>query len=237
MHSRRLSSAVTALGEGRILVAGGVVDSQPVRSAETYQASTNSWSSVSDMGTARARFALVGVAKGVVLAAGSYNLGATTASAELFSDSNGTWWQVQPMLRSRGAQGAAVLPNGTAMMIGGWSSGAITSSVEAFGKVRAPGPLYLQPIDLVPLVEAASELPGHAGNGMIAKLYAAQAKYDNSSFAVCANIMDAFLHQVRAMWQSGHMTSGHAAAIYEAYTSVMQGIGAIPEPPPSGLGT
>jgi hypothetical protein len=139
------------------------------------------------------------------------------------------------MLHSRGAQGHAVLSDGKAMMIGGWSDGTITASVESLGKVTKPEPQYCQPIDLVPLVEASNELPGQAGNGLLAKLYAAQARYDNSSFDVCANVMDAFIHQVRAMWQSGHMTDEHAAEVYDAYASVMTCIGASAEPPPAGL--
>jgi len=87
------------------------------------------------------------------------------------------------------------------------------------------------PIDLVPLVRACKELPGNSANGLIAKLQAAQAKYDLKEFAVCINIMNAFYNQVRAFSISGHMTEQHVEALYSGYASVLSYIGGTPLPP------
>ena len=236
MNAKRYGSGAAPLADGRILVAGGAVNDVPIKSAEVYDPVANSWSAVPNMGVARARFSLVSISPGMLLAAGSFSQSATTPSSEMFSSSNSTWWPAPSMTRSRGAHGYAVLSNGTALVIGGWSGSAVTSTVEAFGRIPGPAPKYCQPIDLLPLVEAATELPGQSGNGLAAKLYAAQARYDNQSFDVCANVMDAFMNQVEALLKSGHMTLEHAAEIYDAYASVMQCIGAVPHPPAPGIG-
>ncbi len=98
-------------------------------------------------------------------------------------------------------------------------------------RLRLRSGLPAQPIDLVPFVEAAIELPGNSAGGLIAKLFAAQEKYDAGNFSVCLNIMHAFYNQVRAFAHNGHMTRAHATAIYEGYVSVLDCIGGSPDPP------
>ncbi len=237
MMSLRYNSPSATLDDGRILVAGGLVNANPIISAEIFNPSTSAWSGVSNMRLARASFSLTSTPIGV-LAAGSYSKLGTTNSTELFHPGNSTWSPAEPMNKSRGAQGYAVVPGGSVFEIGGWSNGAITSSVEVFGPVapippppNPPPPKPHMPIDLVPLVLACKELPGHSANGLIAKLMAAQAKYDKKDFAVCINIMNAFYNQVRAFDHSGHMTEKHVDALYSGYASVVSYIGGTPQPP------
>jgi len=87
------------------------------------------------------------------------------------------------------------------------------------------------PIELVPLVLACKELPGNSAYGLIAKLMAAQAKYDLRDFAVCIHIMNAFYNQVKAFDNSGQMTEQHVETLYSGYASVLSYIGGIPLPP------
>lgn len=239
MRSVRYGSASTTLTDGRILVAGGLINANPISSAEIFNPSTASWSIVPSMKLARASFSLTLVSNGV-LAAGSYSRLGTTNSTELFHPGNSTWSVAEPMNKSRGGQGYAVATDGSVFEIGGWSDGVITSSVEVFGPTApvppppkpppTPKPIC-KPIDLVPLVLECKELPGHSGNGLLAKLRAAQAKYDRGDFATCQNIMNAFYHQVRAFHNGGHMTEQHVALLYSGYASVVECMGGTPLAP------
>jgi hypothetical protein len=152
-------------------------------------------------------------------------------TTEVYYPSNMTWADSQQMIHSRGGHGYAALSNGTVFVISGWSDGKLTTSVEAFAAPPIQKPKYCRPIDLVPLVQAATELPGHSGNGLIAKLRAAQAHYDNASLEVCLNVMNAFYNQVKAFAQSGHLIEEHAVALYDGYASVVTCIGGIPRAP------
>jgi hypothetical protein len=122
-------------------------------------------------------------------------------------------------------------PEGSALVFGGYSGASLTPTVEVFADVPPEKPSYCQPIDLLPLVLGLDELPGESQLGLIAKLLAAQAKFEAGDLETCINIMDAFYHQVKAFAQNGHMTPDHAAAIYDAYASVLTCIGGTPVPP------
>jgi len=117
-------------------------------------------------------------------------------------------------------------------VIGGKSGATVTSSVETFSQTKVKPPQRLcRPIDLVPLVLAAEELPGNSAHGLIAKLKAAQAQYDDGDYGTCLNIMHAFYNQVRAFASNGHMERAHANAIYDGYVSVVECLGGTPLPP------
>ncbi len=235
MKSVRFSASSVVLPDGRILVAGGIVNTNPVSSAEIFSPATSSWTAAQSMHVARASFSLT-VVPGGVMAAGSYSRLGTTNSTEVFHPGNSTWSVGESMHRSRGAQGDAGVPGGSVFEIGGWSGASITSSVEVFGPAAPipppkPPPKLLEPIDLVPLVLACKELPGRSSFGLIAKLMAAQAKFELKDFDVCANKMNAFYHQVSGLDNAGKLTDSHVDMLYTAYASVMKNIGESPLPP------
>jgi hypothetical protein len=231
MSVKRYYAASATLDDGKVLVAGGLLTGSPLRSAEIYDYTTNSWTSAGNMSVARSSFSLTRINSGAVMAAGSYSNQGTTRTTEMFIPSNMTWVSSQPMNHSRGGHGSAVLSNGTVFLISGWSDGTLTTTVEAFAAPPIKKPKYCMPIDLVPLVQAATELPGQSGNGLIAKLYAAQAQYDNASLEVCLNVMNAFFNQFKAFAQNGHLLEEHAVALYDGYSSVVTCIGGIPRAP------
>jgi len=231
MHSKRSKAGSALLGDGRVLVAGGLSGDTPQRSAEVYDPEANSWSDAGNMSVARASFSLTMLRTGELLAAGSYSKLGTTPSCDLFSPSNSTWFVSESMNWSRGAHGHIVSSCGFVFVIGGLSGSTVTATVEVYATVPVEPPQYCMPIDIIPLVLECDELPGHSQLGLIAKLYSAQAKYDIQDYETCLEIMDAFYHQVRAFAQSGHMTPEHAAAIYDAYASVVTCIGGTPLPP------
>jgi len=233
MTSPATNAAAAMLGD-TVVAAGGMAGGYPSNRSETYDYAKNTWSAAGNMLEPRARFTLTPVPGGGLLAAGSYANGESKATCELFDPGRGAWTAAPAMNLSRGEHAAAALPSGAVLMMGGRSKGAITPSVEMFYERPAVPQRPCMPIDLVPLVRAATELPGNSSHGLIAKLLAAQAQYDDDNFTVCANLMDAFYNQVRAFASNGHMTRAHADAIYDGYASVMLCIGARPKPPLEG---
>ncbi len=233
MKAVRYSCGAVMLNDGKVLIAGGLASGSPTRSSEEYDPTTNSWVSSAEMTTARASFSLTRLGSGAVLAAGSYSSTGTTASSELFHPSNSTWSPAQSMKVSRGAQGYAVFAAGDATyVIGGRSGSSLTASVEVYSPKPIEKPKYCQPIDLIPLVLAASgDLPGQSERGLIAKLYAAQDHYDKGDMTECLNVMNAFYNQLRAFVQSMHLTHAHAVMIYDGYASVVTCIGGVPQLP------
>jgi len=231
MLSQRSYSSSVMVG-GKVLVAGGIVDNKLVNSSEMFDPATSSWSEVGSMSTARARFSLTLLPNGDLLAAGSQESSSTTASCEVFHPELLSWKPSLPMNISRGAHGHAVTSDGATYVIGGISGTTATSAVEVFARSPIKPPQRpCMPIDLVPLVQAATELPGNSANALIAKLKAAQAQYDGGEFNTCLNIMNAFYNQVSAFARNGHMSHDHAKSIYDGYVSVVECLGGEPLPP------
>ena len=216
---------------GGILVAGGIVTDTPMNTSEMFSPTTNSWMAMGNMNSARAKISVEPLPNGDLLTEGSSSKLGTTATSEIFHPETSLWQEADPMRTARGAYGAATLPDGAVIVLGGKSGAGTTSSVEIYSPVSYEPEEPLQPIDLVPFVKAATELPGNSSDGLIAKLVAAQAKYDSSDFRVCLNIMHAFYNQVRAFASNEHMTRAHATAIYEGYVSVIKGMGGTPDTP------
>jgi len=231
MTSQRYGAAATTLSNGKILVAGGSAAEALLNTSEIYDPISSSWTRVGNMSDARSGFSLSALPNGAAIAAGSWSSAGSTNSTDLFDPATSSWTTGDPLSRSRGAHGSAMLSGGRVMVIGGRVNGLISSSVEILSAtpVEPSGPCM--PIELVPLVQAAEELPGNSSNGLIAKLISAQKQYDLGNFSVCLNIMHAFYNQFRAFAHNGHMDRGHAAALYEGYVSVVECIGGVPEPP------
>lgn len=231
MLSQRTYSSSARIAD-KVLVAGGMVNNRLVNTSELYDPATNSWSWVGNLSSARARFSLTPLANGDLLAAGSQGASDTKSSCEIFHPELLSWRPGISMNVSRGSHGYAVTSGGATYVIGGKSGTTITSSVEFFARTNVKPPQRpCMPIDLVPLVLAATELPGNSSNGLIAKLEAAQAQYDDRDLDTCINIMNAFYNQVRAFARNGHMTHAHASAIYDGYVSVVECLGGEPLPP------
>jgi hypothetical protein len=231
MISQRIYSSSALVG-GKVVSAGGLVGNNLVNSTEMFDPATNSWKAVGNMHSARARFSLTPLPNGDLLAAGSQGTSGTSASCEVFHPETGSWQTSPPMNVSRGAHGSAVVSGGATYVIGGKSVGTVSASVEVFAKTSIKPPAKpMQPIDLVPFVLAADELPGNSTNGLVAKLKAAQSHYEDGEFEVCLNEMTAFYNQVRAFARNGHMEPAHASAIYDGYVSVVEGMGGDPLPP------
>ncbi len=231
MRDQRSYSSSAMIG-GKVLVAGGMVNNRLVNTSELYDPAANSWSWVGNMSSARARFSLTPLVNGDLLAAGSQGASDTRSSSEIFHPELLSWRPGMSMNVSRGSHGYAVTSGGATYVIGGKSGSTVTPSVEFFARTNVKPPQRpCMPIDLVPFVEAATELSGNSAHGLIAKLEAAQAKYEEHDFGTSINIMNAFYNQVRAFARNGHMDRDHASAIYDGYASVVECLGGEPLPP------
>ena len=87
---RPLAHTATLLGNGKVLVAGGVSSSGYLASAELYDPATNTWSAAPSMNSARYRCAATLLPTGKVLVAGGFFQG-ITATAELYDPVTNAW--------------------------------------------------------------------------------------------------------------------------------------------------
>ena len=232
MNEKRYGAGSIELVDGGILAAGGMVDSTTLQSTEIYDPSSNSWSPAAPMIHPRAHFSLNQLSNGSVLAAGSWDSMGISGTSEVFLPDSGEWAEVGNMNHPRGAHGSASLPGGRVLVMGGVTDSTATATAELYaGKSIGPPSGLCMPKDIIPLVIAiVHELPGYSANGLIAKLLAAQAQYDDVNNATCLEILDAFYNQVRAFHQSGHLSDSGTTLLYAGYSQVVECIGGVPQP-------
>ena len=88
MLAERHNHISVLLGNGKVLVAGGVGDinktTVSLAEAELYDSASNSWSTTGSLNTGRAEFTATVLGSGQVLAAGGLGNLSTLASAELY---------------------------------------------------------------------------------------------------------------------------------------------------------
>jgi Ca2+-binding RTX toxin-like protein len=138
MATGRTGHTATALGTGKVLVAGGSDCSAAVASAEVYNPVTRAWSATGTMTTARWGHTATLLGNGKTLVAGGGNTTGTVrlASAELYDPATGAWTRTGNMTTKRweGAT-ATLLGNGKVLVAGGCcdpASGADLASAELY---------------------------------------------------------------------------------------------------------
>jgi hypothetical protein len=144
MTTGRYEPTMTVLGDGRVLVAGGVGDvagksGTSLASAEIYDPANKSWSDGGTMSAARsgatATLLASGAHKGDVLVAGGYdNATGEVSSAQLFDPSDDSWSATGSLTDARDAATATALPNGDVLVAGGDNgAGGALASAEVYG--------------------------------------------------------------------------------------------------------
>jgi WD40 repeat protein len=125
--SRRVHTA-TLLPNGKVLVAGGLGNTNRLGSAELYDPASGTWSQTGSLGTARSGHTATLLQGGKVLVAGS-------AGAELYNPSSGTWITTGSLVTSRGEHTATLLSDGAVLVAGGRKSDyGLLASAELYGK-------------------------------------------------------------------------------------------------------
>jgi N-acetylneuraminic acid mutarotase len=84
MSAARYQHTATLLGNGKVVVAGGISDSGALSSAELYDSPSNTWSPAASMSTSRSLQTATLLANGKVLVAGGNGTGTRLSSAELY---------------------------------------------------------------------------------------------------------------------------------------------------------
>ncbi len=124
MVSPHSSHTATLLPDGRVLIAGGLVndrlDGRASALAELYDPDRGTWAATGKMRQARWNHTATLLANGKVLVAGGYDDGRQLlGSAELYDPDSGRWIPTGPMTTGRGGHTATLLSNGTVLVTGG----------------------------------------------------------------------------------------------------------------------
>ncbi len=121
MTEARSGQTATLLPDGRVLVAGGRIGSNPglsANSAELYDPGSGTWSATGSMHDGRDSHTATLLQNGTVLVAGGMEN--QLATAELYDPSSGTWTATAgSQLAAGGGHTATLLPNGKVLVVGG----------------------------------------------------------------------------------------------------------------------
>ncbi len=121
MAQEREFFTLVALGDGRILAAGGTdIQLEPPKGTEVRDPQTGEWSAAGKMTTGRERGAAVLLADGRVLYTGGKNKNLRDqASTEIFDPDTGEWTEAAPMNQARSIHTATTLADGRVLVTGG----------------------------------------------------------------------------------------------------------------------
>ena len=125
----RAEQTATLLPDGRVLVAGGVVDGAPA-SAELYDPATGTWTATGKMTEARHGHTATLLRDGTVLVAGGSDR--DHATAELYDPRSGTWTATGSMATKRRYHTATLLPDGMVLVAGDYAGDAFSNSAELY---------------------------------------------------------------------------------------------------------
>jgi N-acetylneuraminic acid mutarotase len=138
MSTTRYGHTATLLKDGRVLVAGGA--STPVgalsdapggsilSSAEGYDSSSNTWSSVGAMAASRFHHTATLLKDGRVLVAGGMGGSGALNSSELFDPTTNAWQAGPAMNAARARHTATLLADGRVLVVGGEGGNPLSSA-------------------------------------------------------------------------------------------------------------
>jgi hypothetical protein len=134
----RTFHSATALPDGRVLVAGGTLDTgERVGEAEVYDPDVNEWSPAGDLNDPRIAHAATLLPSGRVMVAGG--LGSDRlATVEVWEPTTGAWELVPGMTSPRYDFRAVTLPTGAALLVGGTDGITYKDTVEIHDGQETP---------------------------------------------------------------------------------------------------
>jgi WD40 repeat protein len=129
MTTARVGHTATLLPSGKVLVAGGVGDSNALVSAELYDPANGIWTATGSLATGRSNHTATFLPNGMVLVVGGYGVG----SAELYNPASETWTATaSPLAAERSSATATLLPSHKVVVAGGAGSGGYLMSAELY---------------------------------------------------------------------------------------------------------
>jgi hypothetical protein len=142
LASARIETAAVLLGNGKVLIVGGLDTkaAMVLASAELYDPASRTFSSTGALSVPRAFFGMALLTGGKVLVAGGVDgSGKPLASTELYDPVAGTWSPAGNMSSARAAHTAVPLSDGRAIVYGGWSQLAgYAKNTASVGYTAAP---------------------------------------------------------------------------------------------------
>jgi large repetitive protein len=141
MSTPRSHYTATLLNNGKVLVAGGIVDTSgtSTSSAELFDLSTGTWTPTGSMSVVRSDHTATLLANGKVLVAGGGNENVNSfPNAEIYDPLTGHWSNTGSMTRAHVFHTATLLPSGQVLVAGGQSLTNDTSVVVATAELYDP---------------------------------------------------------------------------------------------------
>lgn len=145
MTVARADHTTTLLNDGRVLIAGGFnmdTDFAVLASAEIFNPTTNTFTSISNMTTLRTSYAATLLSDGRVLITGGSSNTAILNSTEIFDPVTNTFSPANNLNSKRFSHTADILPDGRVLIAGGFG-GLDSKSTEIFNPQTgtfSPGP-------------------------------------------------------------------------------------------------
>lgn len=115
------------LNDGRVLIAGGGLSGNPIRTAELYDPPTDAFRPAAPMNEGRSGARAKLLQDGRVLVAGS-----SGNTAEVYDPASDSWTPTGPMLHSRQQMEAVLLLDGRVLVVGGVVGNAVSATAEIF---------------------------------------------------------------------------------------------------------
>jgi N-acetylneuraminic acid mutarotase len=134
----RDAHTATLLGNGQVLVAGGVAQTGYYASiSELYNPATNVWSAAPGLATPRSNHTASLLPNGnVLVVGGNSSVGTSLASAELYNPVSNTWSAAASLATARVVHTATILANGDVLVVGGSAyDGTLLASAELYDPV------------------------------------------------------------------------------------------------------
>ncbi|MCC7001754.1 MAG: hypothetical protein IT357_06335 [Gemmatimonadaceae bacterium] len=189
MSAARSSHTATALGDGRILVAGGFIAAGSPLGAEVYDPATERFTPLPPMRHTRHSHTATLLPDGRVLLAGGYAAGGTTSTVELFDPKSNTFVSAGALVGARADHIAVLLDNGKVLFAGGlgpdWDFLETAELYDpATGRSTATGPMSVERESHVGVKLRDGRVlivGGHRDRGAAVTLYASAELYDPRS--------------------------------------------------------